>query len=217
MQPKAPWALKKRAAVPFQPPGFSAKGDCYMAGAEEKITDKTEVGATELATVLGLTARRIQQMGQDGTFITVRRGRYLLCDSVQRYINFLSKPAIDDEDKKTEKAKRIAEAQIKAAKATVAKLEAEELRGKMHRSEDVASMTEDLIFTIRGALNALPGRLAVDVAAASSAAETAEIIRKEVHKVMGELADYKYDPKKYEERVRDRMCWVASERDEDGG
>lgn len=187
-----------------------------MAGVKEKITDETEVNSTELAIVLGLTVRRIQQMGQDGTLSTVRRGRYLLGDSVQRYINFLSKSAVDDEDKKTEKAKRMAETQIKAAKATVAKLEAEELKGKMHRSEDVAAMTEDLIFTIRGALNALPGRLAVDVAAVSTAAEAAEVIRREVHKVMGELAAYQYDPKKYEERVRERRSWDTADGDEDG-
>ena len=27
----------------------------------------------------------------------------------------------------------------------------------MHRAEDVAALTEDLVYTIRGALNALPG------------------------------------------------------------
>lgn len=187
-----------------------------MAETEFKITDETEVNVTELAIVLGLTARRVQQMGQDGTLSTVRRGRYLLADSVQRYINFLSKPAVDEEDRKTEKAKRLAESQIKTSKATVAKLEADELKGNMHRSEDVAAMTEDLIFTIRGALNALPGRVAVDAAAAENAAEVAEIIRKEVHKVMAELADYKYDPRKYEERVRERRSWVTSESDDDG-
>ena len=38
-------------------------------------------------------------------------------------------------------------------------------------------------------------------------------IRKEVSKVMRELAGYHYDPKKYEERVRERRDW--SERDSD--
>lgn len=93
------------------------------------------------------------------------------------------------------------------AKATVAKLEADELQGKMHRSEDVAAMTEDLIFSIRGMLVALPGRLAVDVANANTAAEAAEIIRKGVFEVMREIANYRYDPKKYEERVRERRKW----------
>lgn len=185
-----------------------------MAEQTGKISDETEVSTTELAAVLGVTARRVQQMAQDGTLPTARKGRFLLADSVQRYIRFLSPEPVDEDDKKLEKARRVADATIKTSKATVAKLEAEELKGSMHRAEDVAAMTEDLVYAMRGALNALPGRLAVDTAAAATPAETAEIIRKEVHKVMRELAGYHYDPKKYEERVRQRRDWAA--RDMDG-
>ena len=102
--------------------------------------------------------------------------------------------------------------------AAIAKAEADELQGKMHRSEDVAAMTTDLIYAIRGAMMALPGRLAVDVASANSPAEAAEIIRREVNKAMRELSNYRYDPKKYEERVRERRAWEAdSGRDADDG
>ena len=75
-------------------------------------------------------------------------------------------------------------------------------------------MTEELVYTIRGALNALPGRLAVDVAKAGTPAEASEVIRKEVNKVMRELAGFRYDPKKYEERVRKRMDWSEADDDE---
>ena len=103
-------------------------------------------------------------------------------------------------------------------RASIAKAEADELQGKMHRSEDVAAMTTDLIYAIRGAMMALPGRLAVDVASANSPAEAAEIIRREVNKAMRELSNYRYDPKKYEERVRERRAWEAdSGRDADDG
>ena len=86
----------------------------------------------------------------------------------------------------------------------------------MHRSEDVAAMTEDLIYTVRGSLMALPGRLAVDVVSAQTAAEAAGIMRAEIFKVMQELSQYRYDPQKYEERVRDRMKWESgSEVDSD--
>mgnify|MGYP004516562881 FL=1 len=185
-----------------------------MAEQVEKISDESEVSTTELATVLGVTARRVQQMAQDGTLPTVRKGHFLLAESVQRYIKFLSAEPLDEEDRKLEKARRVADATIKTSKATISKLEAEELKGSMHRAEDVAAMTEDLVYTIRGALNALPGRLAVDTAAAATPAEASEVIRKEVGKVMRELAAYHYDPKKYEERVRERRDW--SERDADG-
>lgn len=182
---------------------------------KEKITDTTEVSTTELATILGLSARRIQQMAQDGTLPTIRRGSFELCKSVQRYISFQGKDSLSEEEEKLEKARRQSEVTLKVSKAQIAKLEASELQGKMHRSEDVAAMTEDLIYTIRAALVALPGRLAVDVSDAKTAAEASEIIRKEVYEVMKELAAYRYNPKKYEERVRERRAWDLTESDID--
>ena len=98
---------------------------------------------------------------------------------------------------------------IKQAKAQIAELEVQELQGIMHRSEDVAALTEDLLYTIRDSLLALPGRLAVDVAATSTAAEAAEVIKREVYLVMKDLSNYSYDPEKYAERVRERMDWKA--------
>lgn len=64
---------------------------------------------------------------------------------------------------------------------------------------------------------ALPGRLAIDTAAAKTPAEAADIIRKEVSFMMRNLAEYRYDPKKYEERVRKRMNWDAEAEDSDDG
>lgn len=186
-----------------------------MAGTTEKITEKTEVSTSELAPILGLTARRVQQMVQDGTLLTVAKGKLRLADAVQRYIKFISTDPVDEEDAKIEKGRRKAEATMKASKAAIAQMEARELQGKMHRSEDVAALTEDLVYTIRGALNALPGRLAVDVVAANTPAEASEIIRKEVYKVMRELASYHYDPKKYEERIRQRLDWSESDDDDE--
>ncbi|MCD8323184.1 MAG: hypothetical protein LUC89_09925 [Oscillospiraceae bacterium] len=98
---------------------------------------------------------------------------------------------------------------MKKAKARRAEIETAELEGRMHRSEDVEALTEDLIYAIRGALLALPGRLAVDVVNTASPAEAADVIRKEVYAVMTELSSYQYDPEKYAERVRDRQKWNA--------
>lgn len=181
----------------------------------KKITAETEVNTTELACVLGITARRVQQMIQDGTLTTVERGRFNLGEAVQQYIKFITKEPVSEDELKMEKAKRQAEVTLKASKAQIAKAEADELRGKMHRSEDVAAMTEDLIYAIRGMLVALPGRLAVDVCAAQSPAEASEIVRKEVFAVMRELSKYRYDPKKYEERVHQRRDWVGGNGSDD--
>ena len=176
----------------------------------EKITADTEVSTTELACVLGVTGKRIRQMAEDGVLEKVKQGRFRLCDSVQKYIGFKTRATMSEDESKLEIGRKAAETQLKTAKAFIAKLEAEELQGNMHRSEDVAAMTEDLVYTIRSALLALPGRLAVNVAQAATPAEASEIIRLEVHAVMKELSEYKYDPKKYEERVRQRMQWAEA-------
>lgn len=175
----------------------------------------------DLANLFGLTGQWINQLTRDG--VIKRRDtpdgkRYNVVESVRAYTQYLRDKAASradrgiPEDKELEKFD--AEVRIKTAKAKIAELEAQEVQGIMHRSEDVAAMTEDLIYTVRGSLMALPGRLAVDVTSAQTAAEAADIIRAEVFKVMQELSQYRYDPQKYEERVRDRMKW-ETEREAD--
>ena len=178
-----------------------------------KITPETEVSTTELACVLGVTGRRIRQMAEDGQIDKISQGKFNLCDCVQRYCASLDRGPLDAGDLKLEKARRNADTTIKMSKAAIAKMEAAELDGKMHRSEDVAAMTEDLIYTIRGLLLALPGRLADDTFNAASSAESEAIIRAEIRSVMDAISRYEYDPRKYEERVRDRMNWQKA----DGG
>lgn len=177
----------------------------------------------DLANLFGLTGQWINQLTRDGVIKrreTPAGKRYNVVESVRAYTQYLRDKAANradrgiPEDKELEKFD--AEVRIKRAKAEIAELEAQEVQGIMHRSEDVAAMTEDLIYTIRGSLMALPGRLAVDVVSAQTAAEAADIIRAEVFKVMQELSQYRYDPQKYEERVRDRMKWESdSEVDSD--
>ncbi len=174
---------------------------------KRKITSDTQVGTSELACVLGVAGRYVRQLAEDGVIERTGRGRFLLADSVQKYIASAKSGRTTKSGQEMEQAKLAAEVEYKEAKAKAAKLETEELEGKMHRSEDVAAMTQDLIYAVRGMLLALPGRLSVDVSAARSAAEAAEVIKKEVHSMMREISDYKYDPKKYAERVRGRRKW----------
>lgn len=165
----------------------------------------TTVSAVELAGVLGLNRSRISALVTDGVLTRANRSAYPLFENVQKYIEFTKRKSPSNLDSE----KLAAEVRIKTAKASILELEEQELRGKFHRAEDVEALTEDLIYAIRGALNALPGRCAMDVAELSSPAACADVIRKEVNGVLSELATYRYDPALYEERVRDRRKWEA--------
>lgn len=184
-------------------------GAVYVLRAGTRIYVKT----ADICRMIGKSNQWVGQLVSRGTLnkkTTPHGALFELPESMSDYCDMLEDrngPEPSEKEQRQEAAQKAAEVTLKVAKATVAKLEADELQGKMHRSEDVAAMTEDLIFSIRGMLVALPGRLAVDVANANTAAEAAEIIRKGVFEVMREIANYRYDPKKYEERVRERRKW----------
>ena len=96
-------------------------------------------------------------------------------------------------------------------------MERDELRGKMHRSEDVEAMTSDLVFSIRAMMLALPGRLAIDLADMDKPAEVSERIKGEVYKILEELSKYEYSAEAYRARVRERQGWEKEAPEGDGG
>ena len=174
-----------------------------------------------IAKLFGVTPRRVQQLAKDKIIPAAETRPYMfdLLPTVQTYIRYLSDKVAGKEQKPADTAraeadKVRAEADLKQAKAKIAEMQLKELEGTMHRSEDVAAVMDDLVFTIRGMIVALPGRLAMDVAQAESASEASSIIRAECNKVLNELANYKYDPEEYQRRVRDREGWSEAFADE---
>lgn len=187
-----------------------------MAKAEKKepaFSADMEVTGTFLARIHGKSIRWVQGLRDDGVIKQSSTGRYRLDEAIQAIYDRATRRQQNEEVEKTNAAKLKAEADMKVAKAQIAGMEAKELSGQMHRAEDIKALTEDLIFAFRHALRALPGRLAMDVAAAQTAPEASAIIRQEVDLILKELSQYKYDPEKYAERVRERRDW---NKDNDG-
>ncbi len=181
-----------------------------MAKAEKKEPAfSVDMGITgsNLARIFGKSIRWVQILRDDGVIKQSSTGRYRLDEAAQAIYDRATRRQQSEEVEKTNAAKLKAEAAMKVAKAQIAGMEAKELSGQMHRAEDIKALTEDLIFAFRHALTSLPGRLSLDVAAAQTAPEASAIIRREVNLILKELAQYRYDPEKYAERVRERRDW----------
>ena len=174
---------------------------------------------SDICAMTGKSNQWIGQLVSQGVLSkreTPRGAMFDLKETVRAYCDMLEARASEiKEPSAVEKDQMVAETTIKQARAVRFGLEARELQGKMHRSADVAHMTEDLIYTIRGMLLSLPGRLAKDTANTSDPAEVSSLIRQEIYDIMEELSRYKYDAKKYEERVRQRLNWDDLEHEED--
>ena len=162
--------------------------------------------AAIIAKLFGVTDRRIQQLAKEGIIPAAQKRPYMfdLLPTVQSYIRYLSDKA---DAAQVEMEKLRAEADMKRSKADMAAMQLKELEGKMHRSEDVEAVTNDLVYTVRSMIMALPGRLAMDVVQVASANEASALIRAECYKILNELANYNYDPAVYQRRVRDREGW----------
>lgn len=184
---------------------------------------KQNLQSTEImAKLFELDPRRVQQLAKEGVLpaTSQRPYKFDLLPTVKAYIRYLRDRANGKEAKtadtvKAEADKLRAEADLKQSKAKIAELQLKELEGKMHRSEDVEAMTNDLVYTARSMIMALPGRLAMDVVQAGSANEASALIRAECYKILNELAGYQYDPEAYRRRVRDREGWSDALADEE--
>lgn len=184
---------------------------------------KQNLQSTEImAKLFELDPRRVQQLAKEGVLpaASQRPYKFDLLPTVKAYIRYLRDRANGKEAKtadtvKAEADKLRAEADLKQSKAKIAELQLKELEGKMHRSEDVEAMTNDLVYTARSMIMALPGRLAMDVVQTGSANEASALIRAECYKILNELSGYQYDPEAYRRRVRDREGWSDALADEE--
>ena len=180
------------------------------------------VKTADICAMTGKSNQWIGQLASQGMLnkrTTPHGSLYDLTETVRAYCGILENRAKEAAGKAVislDKERLDAETSLKKSKAIKAELEANELTGKMHRSDDVADMTADLVYAIRGMLLALPGRLAIDAAASSDPVEVSALIRSEVYIIMGELAKHKYSPERYGERVRKRMNWDELMTEDDG-
>lgn len=172
------------------------------------------VNTTELGEILGLSTGRVSQMKSEGIFTQVDKPpKFVLGDAVKAYIDFVrdSTRGRTQEEASDEQRKLKADADFKRAKADQEQLRLAELEGHMHSAEDVEACTLELVHAVRSSLLALPGRVAVDAAAARSAPEVSAIVQREVEGVLTGLSEFQYDPAKYAEMVRDREGWRSTD------
>ncbi|OPG98439.1 hypothetical protein B2I21_08800 [Chryseobacterium mucoviscidosis] len=125
----------------------------------------------QLAAILGKTTRWVNELDREGVLKKESRGKFVLAQAVQDYIEHVLGGKEDSKkpkliDFKTEHEKTRAE---KAA------LELEQYKGNLHAAADVEVLLSDLILTTKSRLSGIPHRVG-----ATCENETAEFITKEV-------------------------------------
>lgn len=177
------------------------------------------VKTADVSAILNKSDQWVGKLAQKGVLVKVKTANGNLFDlaaSMKGYLELLSEQsAKDPEIEELDKKKRQLDNSIKASKAIKENFFAKELQGEMHRSEDVRAMTEDLLFAVKNGLTTLIGRLSVEIAGISDPADIPGVIKREVYLILNQLSNYKYDSRKYKQRVDERRKRAASNSDAD--
>lgn len=130
---------------------------------------------------LGLTERRVRQMRDAGIIREERPGLYDMKPTVKAYLAYLRGNTGDLNQQRAE---------LTQAKKELAKLELDERRGALHRTEDVEQALTTMVMNFRTKIMSMPAKLAKTLAGTSDNAEVYDILKKETDEALAELSDY---------------------------
>lgn len=163
---------------------------------------------SELAQVLGISDRRIQQLAREGILSPISRGRFRLCDAVQAYIRFLghATPGKGQVDLKAERA------MLTKAKRELAEIELAIARGEVHRSEDVEVVMNDMLSAFRSRILAVPVKTAPRLLAQTDMNTIQNILKADIYEALSELANY--NPETFHKRNKEYLLSKAMQGDQ---
>ncbi len=152
---------------------------------KEKIQDQT-VTCDALATMLGLSARRIQQLAKDDIVKKNERGRYLLIQSIQGYVEFIKIGGYDvsPHDLKRQKVR------LTKANADRAEMEAAVMKGSLIPNEVVKAFWAEMVTAFKSSALSLPVKLAPQISGESNLDSVKAILTRGIHESLQEIADY---------------------------
>jgi phage terminase Nu1 subunit (DNA packaging protein) len=178
---------------------------------DKDLKGKTVVVSTaEISEILGLSDRRIRQLEKENALVKIKRGKYDLKASIQRYIEYIKEQAQQTEEElNLTKEKTL----LTRANRQKVELELQIMRGELHRSEDVKRVMNDMLGAFRARILAIPSKVAPRLIAQTNAAVIQNIVKNEVYEALQELSEY--DPHMFYAHSKDTLV-LENEEDNEG-
>jgi len=153
---------------------------------------KTTLKTDELADLIMVSPRRIQQLSRGGTIPrTTPRGPFELVTSVQAYIRHIKEGVgeVEIDGESHEQART----RLTKARADIHQRTALQLSGDLIPSEQVESNWQAVLSIVRQSLISLPDRVAPRVNDAETLNETRQLLKEGVYEILEELAETKIE------------------------
>lgn len=178
------------------------------------------VSAQRMGDILGVGDRMVRYLAEEGVLKRNSHGKYLLVASVKNYILTLkiSKPTSAETEKnegplswEDEKAKH------EKLKRQITDLKLQILKGRLHKSEDVERVVNDMLAKFKSKMEAMPAKLARKLEKKSKT-QILEILQDEIRSALEELSEYNpsdYYSDDYIEIEDDYIYKLGDEKDEE--
>jgi len=148
-------------------------------------TDTTKT-AKELAEILDITDRRVQQLSKLGVIPKVARGRYPLFTAIHGYIKYLRELSLE-----TDSPSDLKDAKLRSekARAEILELEAATKASELVHKDHVSKIWTSITSLIKAKTLTLPSRVGADVYAARNINEVRSILEDAVQEILIELSE----------------------------
>lgn len=153
-----------------------------------------EVNTQILAACLGVTQRMVQKLAENNVVTRIKRGVYDLENSIQGYIHF---KIIEAKPKRQEITLEQVKTEHEQLKMRKTELTVKLLESKLHRSEDVEKIWNDMASAVKTRLLAISVKVSPELVGIEDRAEIQKIISREVADALNEIAEY--NPEHYTE------------------
>ena len=149
---------------------------------------KQTVTGSELATLLGLSDRRVQQLVKENVIRKAKRNTFILIDAIQDYVNYQAGKNLGNyskgENYQEEKAR------LTKLQADKAELEVESMSANLVPADDVSRHWYQIITDGKNRLLTVPSKAAPIVAAETEAGMVQDIIDDLMREALEELTEY---------------------------
>ena len=170
------------------------------------------VNQKELAQCLGISARQVRNLRQEGLFETVPQSRgYILENCVREYINFKVNAEMG---RSASISKEQIQAQHEEVKKQISILRLRKLRRELHEAADVEAFLTDMLARFKSRILSLPTKIAMQTAGESDINRIVQSVTKVLNEALEELSEY--DPDEIDGQAAGTFEEMEEEDEEEG-
>lgn len=164
-----------------------------MENNSKKIEDISAITVSSkvLSEIIGISERRVRQLGEEGVFVRAAKGRYKLAESIKNYIltlklaNDSNNIPINDEELNLEQEK----AKKERVNRLIAELKLAKMKGEVHSSKDVENVMTDMLSSFKSRIMNLPAKVS-PILTQRDTGYIKDYLTNEVLNILTELSDY---------------------------